>query len=225
MKVRAGIFDFDGVINDSASQKMGGRRIVQIVKRGGCKIPESIYKKLKRNWGLDGKTLIETCFGLDSETAGRIYREWERVDTVDFFPLIPGAKRVLEKLKSGPIKISLLTSRNRENLLVVLDYFGLTELFDLIQAKDDYLFSKPDPRVFDAILANLSKSGVSSRECLYIGDTVLDFKCTTEAGIRSVSVTTGSFNKSDFLRAGQKRENIIRSIADLPKWIEGHQDC
>ncbi len=223
--IRAAIFDFDGVINDSSSQRRGGKRIVQIVKHSGHKIPKDIYKTMKNNWGLDGKRLIEVCFGLDSETAKKIYRKWEEKDMIEFFPLISKSKQVLKKLKSGQTKIFLLTSRNRENLMVVLNHFGLVELFDLIQAKDDYIFAKPDPRAFNSILAELSKLGIPHEKCAYIGDTILDFQCATAAGIKSISVLSGSFNISDFLKVGQKRENIIRSIADLPEWIEGHQDC
>jgi HAD superfamily hydrolase (TIGR01549 family) len=225
MRIRAVFFDFDGTIDDSSSLKMGGKRIVKIVRRNGYKIPRGIYEILKSKWGLDGKSLIGACFGLDSEMAERIYREWEKTDASKFFPLIPGSKRVLKKLKSEGIKVFLLTSRNRENLMVVLNHFGLVELFDLIQAKDNYVFTKPDSRAFYPLLVELSKSGICPKECIYVGDTTFDFKCATGAGVRSISVLTGPFDESDFLKAGQKKENIIRSIADLPEWIERHKDC
>ncbi len=223
MKIRAVIFDFDGVINDSASQKRGGKRIVRIVEHSGYKIPKGIYKTLKSNWGLDGKKLVEVCFGLDSETARKIYREWERVDATDFFPLIPGAKSVLEKLKSAGLRVFMLTSRNRENLMVVLDHFALTKMFDLIWTKGDGPFTKPDPRAFDLAFDELLRLRIPRDECLYIGDTPLDFRCTSMAGIECVSTLTGSFGKPDFLKAGQKKENIIGSITDLPKWIEKYR--
>ena len=60
MRIRAVIFDFDGVINDSSSLKMGGRRFIQIVRRSGFKIPKGIYEILKSKWGLAGENLTET---------------------------------------------------------------------------------------------------------------------------------------------------------------------
>lgn len=225
MKIQAVILDFDGVINDSASQKMGGKRIIEIVKRAGREIPKDIRKRLKTNWGLYGPKMIGLSFDLNPETAGKIYEEWERIDSTQFFPLVPRSKQTLKKLKSSQIKVFLLTSRNRENLMAVLNHFGLAELFDLIQAKDDYMFAKPDPRAFNPILAELSKLGIYHGECLYVGDTIFDFECATAAGIKSISVLSGPSNKSDFLKAGQKIENIICSIADLPRWIKEHQDC
>jgi HAD superfamily hydrolase (TIGR01549 family) len=222
MKTRAVIFDFDGVINDSSAPKSGMKRIIEVVRRDGHEIPRDIYKRLGGSWGEHGGNLIEICFDLDPETAKIIYREWEKMDAIDLFPLVRGAKRVLEKLKFQGIKIFLLTNRNRKNLMTVLEHFGLVTLFDLIQAKDDFLFAKPDSRTFYPLLVELSKFGICRGERVFVGDTILDFKCATGAIVENVSVLTGAFNESDFLKAGQKRENIIPSVANLPEWIEKH---
>ena len=220
MPIRAVILDFDGVIYASSTLGGAGKRIVEIIKNHGHKVPEDIYEKLKNNWGSGGTKMIETCFGLDSEVAKKIYREWEKIDKNKFYTLIGDPKQVIKKLESWQIKVLLLTNRNRENLTGILEYFGLAELFYLIQAKDDWTFSKPDPHVFCFVLHRLIKFKISPEECVYVGDTILDFECTTARGLVSVSVLTGVFSESDFIKAGQKKENIIRSIADLPEWIE-----
>lgn len=222
MPTRAVILDFDGVVYNSSGWKRNGKRVVQIVKRCGYKIPRNILKKFERNSGYDGIKMIRNSFDLDTEAAEKIYREWERVDEIKFLPLIRGSKQVLEKLGLCQEKVILLTSRNRKNLMKVLDHFKITKLFDFVQARDDWSFVKPDPHVFCFVLHQLYKLGIHPHECVYVGDTILDFECTTSRALTSISVTTGVFSKADFLKAGQKKENILRSIADLPEWIAKH---
>lgn len=220
MPIRAVILDFDGVIYNSSSLETGGKRVIQIVERWDFNVPRNILKRFKDNLGLGSIKMLRNSFGLSTEVAGKVYREWERIDEIKFFSLIRKSKLVLKKIKSRQIRVLLLTNRNRKNLMRVLDHFELTALFDFIQARDDWSFEKPDPHAFCFVLHLLAKSGIRPHECVYAGDTIPDFECTTARGLISVSVLTGVFSKSDFIKAGQKKENIIRSIADLPEWIE-----
>lgn len=223
MKIPAGIFDFDGVVIDSTH--VGMTRAIQIAKRWDLKMPADIRQRLKENWHMPGAQLIETCFKLDSEAAHRFYQEWETIDSSRPLPLVKGSVEVLRKLRSGGLKIFLLSSRNRKNLMYVLNYFRLVQFFDFIQAKDDWMFVKPDPLVFFPSWRRLSQDGIDIGNCFYIGDTPADFRVASQRGVIGISALTGLHDCSDFLQAGQKRENIISSIADLPEWIERYQDC
>lgn len=223
MIIQAGIFDFDGVVIDSTHAGM--TRAIQIAERWDLKMPPDIRRHLKENWHMPGAQLIEICFKLDSEAARRFYREWETIDSSRPLPLVRGSVEVLRKLRAEGLKIFLLTSRNRKNLMLVLNYFRLVPFFDFIQAKDDWAFVKPDPRVFSPSLHKLSQDGIGINNCIYIGDTPADFSAAFRRGIVGISALTGLHDRSDFLQAGQKIENIIGSIADLPEWIEEHQDC
>jgi|SRR3989344_164911 len=220
MRIKAVILDFDGVIYNSSKLDSASKIIFQIIRNYGRKIPRDVYKKLKNNWGLNGPRFIEICFGLDPKIAKEIYREWEWMNKKNPYPLVLGSKQVIKRLKLRQIKVLLLTNRRKENLTKLLNYFKLIALFDFIQAEDDWSFSKPDPHAFCLVLHQLAKSEICPEECVYAGDTILDFECTMARGLTSVSVLTGVFNESDFIKAGQKKENIIRSITDLPEWIE-----
>lgn len=220
-KIKAVICDFDGVINDSAQK--GLERVVQVARVAGYEIPSNIDQALRQNWGMHGTKLIETCFGLNPTTSQALYKKWEEMDARLFFPLVKGAKDALAILKYiKHLRVGMLTSRNRENLMAVVKHYALTHLFDCIQAKDDWPLVKPDPRSF---IYTFERLAVVPNECIYIGDTPSDFAAAHGAGVENLSVLTGIFSKADFLKIGQKKENIICSIADLPKWIEQYQDC
>lgn len=216
--LRAVIFDFDGVINDSTG--LGLERVIEIVGAAGHKIPPDIRRRLIQMWGTHGTKLIETAFELDAKTSEELYKEWERIDATEFFPLVTGAKNVLHNLKTDlNLKVGMLTSRNRQNLTDVMNHYGLTELFDAIQCRDDYAFGKPDPRAFDYILDLLS---VPRSACIYVGDTIGDRQGAINAGIRFVGVETGFLKRPDWQAAGLEFENIIPDIGYFPCWIFKH---
>lgn len=212
------IFDFDGVINDSAGP--GLERIIQLASKAGHEIPQDIRARLLKHWGTHGTKLLKIAFGLDDKSSGTLYREWERVDATNYFPLIPSAKRTLQNLKSElGLKMGMLTSRNRQNLMDVLNHYGLTENFDAIQCRDDYAVAKPDPRAFDYILCLL---GAPKDVCVYVGDTLGDLQAAKVAGVRFVGVETGFLKRSDWQAVGLESENIIPDIGFLSCWILKH---
>ena len=216
--LQAIIFDFDGVINDSG--KPGLERIIQIVRDAGHNIPDGVERTLRHEWGTHGTKLIEVCFGLNPGTSQELYKEWERIDATQFFPLVADAKKTLAVLKDEMnLKIGILTSRNRQNLLDVVNHYGLLKLFDAIQCHDDYAFVKPDPRSFDYILNLLN---IPKNACLYVGDTVGDLQAATGANIRFVGVETGFLQRSNWQAAGLESKNILRDIGWLSAWILKH---
>lgn len=216
--LRAVIFDFDGVINDSGGP--GLERIIEIVAAAGHAIPQDIRQRLNRLWGTHGTKLIETAFDLDNKTSQDLYKEWKKIDATQFFPLVADAKKTLAILKEEMnLKISMLTSRNRQNLMDVMNHYDLSGLFDAIQCRDDYAFVKPDPRVFDYIL-NLLDTPKNS--CLYVGDTLGDWQSTAGTDIRFVGVETGLLKRSDWQALGLDSKNILQDIGWLPVWILKH---
>lgn len=218
--IKAVIFDFDGVILNSS--RKGRERIINIVRELGYPVRKDVRQILKSSWGSHGTKLIENCFGLNPSIATVIYRKLEYRDITKPFPLIRDAKETLNFLRSEMnLKTGLLTSRHKKNTIDVLIHFDLIELFDVIQAKNDWTFVKPDPHAFCSILDRLfRKWDIAESQCIYMGDTPIDFKAASERGIACINVLTGIFNQKDFLAIGQKKENIIGSIADLPKWLE-----
>lgn len=220
MPIRAVILDWDGTIYNSSNLNIAGGKIIRIVKSHGHKVPKDIYKILRKNWNLSSGELLKKCFGIELVAADKIYDEWETMEKTEFYPLIKKSKSVIRKLKARQIKVLLLTNRSRKYLDWALNNYKLAKLFDFVQARDDWSFIKPDPHAFCNVLHWLIKLGIRPHECAYVGDTILDFECTTSRTLTSVSVTTGVFSKADFFEAGQKKENILSSIADLPEWID-----
>ncbi len=217
MKIQAVIFDLDGVILNSCTEGMEG--IIKMVEASGFTIPPNIRSTLKDNWGKTPAKALEISFGLDPQTSREISKRWGELSPL---PLVAGAENVLSTLKFiKKMKLGLLTSRDWTSLFPILKHHLLIRFFgSCIQCENDFPHIKPDPRVFDYILELL---GVSRDGCIYIGDTPIDFAAAHDKGIENISVLTGVNEKNDFLAIGQKEENVINSIADLPEWIEKYR--
>src|SRR3989344_3948004 len=191
-KIRALILDFDGVVNDSFHE--GLRRI-----RNLCAIEEISFGRTQRKnltelWGLPGKELLMQGLGIPEALADAMYPAWERLDLADPIPLIPGAKETLLWLRRNDFRTALLTSRNRQNIHDIFERIDLTREFSVIATRQDVPYRKPDPRVFDFLLGELSTThGVAKDECIFVGDTPADLNAGTAAGIRTLLVQTGPY--------------------------------
>lgn len=217
--IRAVGMDFDNTIYDSGEPAK--LRIVEIAGRLGCKIPKNVYARLEKYWGLHGTALINKVFKCSDEVSEKIHKEWETEDLMKPYPLIEGAKETLFSLKSEGFILFLLTNRHRKTLGPTLNMVGLDDMFHFIQAGDDpqHIFKRPDPRVFNATLNFLAQYGIEADKCLYIGDALSDFVAAQKRGLKNLSVLTGFTSRDQFLKAGQDKENIIKSLADLIGWL------
>lgn len=223
MKINSVIFDFDGVISDSSSIERAGGRIVRIVKNNRIAIPDDIFLKLKKYWGIEGIQLIKVCFNVDENTAERLLKQWEEEDERKSFPLINGTKETLSHLTDKDYVLSILTSRQRENLLKIMNKYKLVPFFLIIQSISDWPYSKPDPRALDYILETTEKMfGFHKDNHLFVGDTPTDWECARDKNVKFLAVTSGVYSRNYFAEAGVSKKNIIPSITHLPEWLEKH---
>ena len=215
------IFDFDGVINDSATIERAGNRIIEIVRKNNIFVPDNILEIFRKHWGIRGTDLLVISFNISKERAEEIYRQWEKEDVQNPHPLIEESGEVLNRLKKGYL-LSILTNRNRENVMAVINYYNIKRFFWTIQTLQDCPFVKPDPRALDFILAELRKFGLLPENHLFIGDTPKDWECASGRNVEFIAVTTGTFKEKDFLKLGLDKSHVLKSIADLPKWLKKH---
>ena len=140
--------------------------------------------------------------------------------------LIPGAREVLWWLRRNGFKSGLITSRHRPNLLEILDRLDLEREFSVVTAREDAgPYHKPDPRVFRHALETLKeRHGVEESACIFIGDTPSDTVAGHEARLTTLVVQTGPYLLEHINQFPIDLGNVLKSIDDLPFWIEKHHD-
>ena len=89
---RVVIFDWDGTLVNSYHE--GLRRLEIICVINGISFKEK-KERLMKNWGLPGEELLQEGLEIDTETAKRLYRQWELWDEHEDIPLISQTKELL----------------------------------------------------------------------------------------------------------------------------------
>lgn len=224
MNIRGILMDLDGVLLDSFRE--GLRRIQIVCTLHDVRFERDTRAKLFNYWGLPGVELLVQCLGVNDTLARRMYIDWEKLDKVSPPPLIPGARDVLVWLRRNGFKTALITSRHRQNLLEVLDQLDLEREFLVITAKEDAgPYHKPDPRVFRYALETFKeKCNIERGGCIFVGDTLSDTVAGHDAELETLVVQTGPYLLEHMVQHPIPFENVLKSIDDLPYWIEKHHD-
>lgn len=79
----------------------------------------------------------------------------------------------------GDYKIALVTTASQKNTYEILDYFSLTDLFDLILTHEDIKKGKPDP---EGYVMAMKKIGASPDECLVFEDSDIGIEAAERSG-------------------------------------------
>lgn len=223
MDTRGVLLDFDGVINDSFRE--GLRRIKVICALHDVEFTRNTRAKLTALWGLPGVQLFMQGLGMNEDLAERLYIAWEKYDKTDPIPLVPGAREVLVWLRRNGFTQALITSRNRKNLREILDLHDIEKEFLVITTKEDCPYHKPDPRVFNFALETLkAQCGIEKDECIFVGDTPSDTVAGKNAELETLVVQTGPYFLEHITTHPIQLGNILRSLDDLPLWIEKHHE-
>ena len=98
---------------------------------------------------------------------------------------LPGVEGMLDELR-GEYRVGLLTNGPVRAQREKLDTLGWERSFNAALVTGELDAGKPDPRAFEAILAEL---GVEAGEAVYVGDEVeADVDGATNAGMRAIQV-------------------------------------
>lgn len=124
-----------------------------------------------------------------------IIADYTRAGKLD---VIPEANyRALDRLADMGKMLMILTSRTHGELRHMLEPDHLlASRIEAFYYRDNTTYHKPDPRVFDELLAN---HGIEAAHSVYVGDSVSDAAAAKQAGLFFVaSMESGLRQRSDF---------------------------
>lgn len=121
-----------------------------------------------------------------------------------------GIVEMLAELKTMGIKLAVLSNKPHLQTQDVVQTFFEEGTFLTVQGQREDVPRKPDPTGVHMILEEL---GVNSDECLYIGDSDVDMRTGTFAGVDTIGVPWG-FRSKEVLQ-----ENGATYIIDKPEKI------
>lgn len=204
MKIKAVIFDLDGVIVSTdeyhylAWKSIADKEDIYFDReinenlRGVSRMEslDILLRRAKNKYTIQEKELM-------AFEKNEIYKSLLKNITPD--DILPGVISILKTLRKRNIKIAIGSSS--KNASIILKKIGLIESFDAIADGNDIKYSKPDPEVF---IVAAHKLGVAPTECMVVEDAYSGIEAALAAGM----ITIGVGYASNYEKAYYKFEDL-----------------
>ena len=199
--LKAIIFDFDGVILDTAEKNYLSYK--HIFLQLGINY---LREEFNLNFGMRTKdhlndVLKKSGFILSEEELDELVLkrdEFYRKRWEGSIEMLPGMESILKELKENNIKIAIASLTHRNNLDFFIEKLGLKEYIDNSVAGNEVSAEKPSPEIY---LKACSELGVSPDLCVGVEDTEKGVASLRGAGIKSIAVTLTNTKKHNFSNA------------------------
>lgn len=195
MKVKAVIFDLDGVIVSTDEYHFAAWKRISD--------EEQIYFDKEINEKLRGVSRMDSL-EIILENASRKYSDKEKqlladrknqyyielLDTLSVADILPGVSSILTELRNEGIKLALASSS--KNAPLILDKIGMKGYFDAVVDGNEITKSKPDPEVF---LLAAKKLQLEPGNCVVIEDASAGIEAANSAHMKSVAIGSACNNE------------------------------
>lgn len=185
-KIKAILFDMDGVIFDTESLYLDAWSLV--FYKYGYKLTKDVYISVM---GRGRKNVISKyldVYGNDLPIV-EMYKEKDEIIKQAIeegqVSIKAGAKEILDFLKEKGYKLALATSAKRERAAKQLKMANLENAFDAIVCGDEVINSKPNPEVF---LKAAEKLSIIPESCIVIEDSPAGVKAAYNAKMTCMHV-------------------------------------
>ena len=188
MTIRAVLFDLDGTLADSLGDLTDAVNHV----REAYSLPLLCEQDVCIKIGKGALNLIQQILPGFSEVqithALAMFLDYSRQHIAEKSRLYPGILDTLHYLTAGQIKIAVVTNKNEDLCLLLLQDLGIKELFESVCGGDTFPERKPSPL---PLLKIAEKLGVPPQECVMIGDSINDVEAGQRAAMMTIACTWG----------------------------------
>jgi beta-phosphoglucomutase len=212
------IFDMDGVLVDSYHAHFESWQ--RVAAEQGVTYTE---KQFAWSFGRTSREIIRGTWErgeLDEATIAAIDARKEalfREIIGRSFPVMDGARELLDALRTAGFRIAVGSSAPPENVALVLDRFGGPVRFDGVVNGMDVHRGKPDPEVF---LLAAERAGASPGNCVVIEDARPGIEAARRAGMASVALVSTGRSEDDFRPVHP--DLVVHSLRELDPAMLGH---
>jgi beta-phosphoglucomutase len=207
MRIRACIFDLDGVLVDTAKYHfLAWKRLADQL---GIPFTEKDNELLKGVSRMDSLEIILELGNrkLDEEKKhgyATLKNNWyvEYISKMTPDEILPGCVEFISELRNADIRVAIGSAS--KNTPMILDRVGIKELFDAnIVSK-----AKPDPEVF---LKAADMVGIAPRNCIVFEDAIAGVQAAINAGMICIGVGSPKIlTKAHFFISGLNEMSIRR---------------
>jgi HAD superfamily hydrolase (TIGR01509 family) len=175
--------------------------------------------RIHRSIGMDGARLLETLSGdADDDTqkqAKDLHLRYLR-EAAPLLRRLPGARELLERIRSLDLQIVLATSSSEEELALSRPVLDCEDLLTAATSSKDVDVAKPEPTI---IKVALQRAGVDAGDAVYVGDAVWDIVACDRAGVRAIGLLSGGVSRDELENAGA--EAVFENPRELADHLDG----
>ena len=198
VEVQAVLLDVDGTLIDSNDAHAWAW--VDVGREFGYAID---FDEVRWLIGMGGDKVLPRVTGLEEASAdgARVLERRGEIFRSKYLPSLrafPGARELLERLRSDGRRLVVATSASEEDLEALLKRAGLEDIIGAATNADEADESKPAP---DIIEAALKKAKAPPSACVMLGDTPYDIEAARRAGVATIAVTCGGWGHEDLAGA------------------------
>lgn len=239
-KIEAIIFDFDGVIANTAIDI--ARSVNATLKHFNCDplsqtqiiifVGNGAEKLLKRSIAASIQISKKQPSEVKLPSFEEIYSwyiEYYRTHCVEKSELYPGVQDLLELLSIEDIPAAIVSNKPREITDAILTNMGIIKYFDSVIGPEQTSHVKPDPEGLFLAMKHINekrqaagKATILPENILMVGDSHTDIEAGKSAGTKTCALTNGYGNREKLI-ASQADCNLVmvcELIVHLQKTIE-----
>lgn len=203
MKIKACLFDLDGVVVDTAKYHyMAWKKIANDLGFDFSEHDNERLKGVSRMESLDilleiGKIKVELHTKEElAATKNSLYVSY--IQKMNPEEILPGVIRFLDELHNGGILIALGSAS--KNAMAILDKINIAQKFDKVIDGNKVSKAKPDPEVF---LKGAIELGVEPYECLVFEDAQAGIDAARNGGMHIIGIgQPQNLKNADFVIPG-----------------------
>ncbi|MDQ2745047.1 MAG: HAD family hydrolase [Chloroflexota bacterium] len=209
-RIRAIIFDFDGLILDTEMPAFQSWQ--ELFAEHGQHLPLEVWARAigaslaEFDTAVHLQELVGLPLDLDALRAARLARKVELLAEAD---ALPGVREYIAGARRLGLRLAIATSSGRGWADAQLARLGLLEAFEAIVCADDVQAAKPDPALF---LAALRRLGVTADEAIAIEDSPNGITAARAAGIFCVAVP----NELTLQLGVDHADLVLSSLEEMP---------
>jgi HAD superfamily hydrolase (TIGR01509 family) len=219
-RIRAAIFDLDGLIVDSEPLQL--RAINHALAPAGIALTEAEWMQRVGHKSIETIRLLQAQHGFDTDPDAieraklAAYRQLIRQDGA--LALMPGVREAIRACHGAGLKLAIASSSVRADIDAILSAFGLGPHFAIVVAGDEVARGKPDPAIF---LTAAERLAVDPASCLALEDAPSGIAAANAAGMVSVAIPNRFTRRQNFDGARAVLDSLFDFVQKLDTLVAG----
>lgn len=219
LRASALLIDLDGTIVDATEALVEAAKhaLTTIGSNGvSSQIGVEIARQLQSDLPLDNLLHENGITGVNKQIFVKAYLNGFHNLTLEKTKPLPNVHTTLHVL-SKHLPLALVTRRNipQKQLINELKRSQLIQYFKAIITSQMVMQPQPSPEI---LLKAAEKLGVPTEECAVVSDSIVDIQAGKAAGIKTIAVLTGLFNRRELEKWNP--DFILEDINCLPDLLE-----